>query len=281
MCPTSMTDVAVIGAGPAGLAVGAALRRVGADFDILERSFHVGSSWRAHYERIRLHTIKQLSSLPYCPFPASYPRYVPRALMIEYLERYAGMFDLRPRFGESVLSVKPDGLAWRVESTSGVLYASHVVIATGLNGEPTTPPLDGIETFPGQVLHSSAYVNSTPFAGQSVLVVGMGNTGAEIALDLCLGGASTSISVRGGVHVAPGISSGCQSNSLRWGQPGYCRTGSTTRFFRRCWIGRWVTPEGMAYDAPKKASSIRSRARVASLSSTSEPSEKLLKGRSK
>ena len=203
MCPTSMTDVAVIGAGPAGLAVGAALRRVGADFDILERSFQVGSSWRAHYERIRLHTIKQLSSLPYCPFPASYPRYVPRALMIEYLDRYAGMFDLRPRFGESVLSVKPDGLAWRVESTSGVLYASHVVIATGLNGEPTTPPLDGIETFPGQVLHSSDYVNSTPFAGQSVLVVGMGNTGAEIALDLCLGGASTSISVRGGVHVAP------------------------------------------------------------------------------
>jgi cation diffusion facilitator CzcD-associated flavoprotein CzcO len=123
--------------------------------------------------------------------------------MIEYLDRYAEMFNLRPRFGESVESVNPDGLGWRIESTSSVVHARHVVIATGLNSEASTPQLNGIESFYGQVLHSSAYVNSAPFRGQSVLVVGMGNTGAEIALDLCLGGASTTISVRSGVHVAP------------------------------------------------------------------------------
>jgi cation diffusion facilitator CzcD-associated flavoprotein CzcO len=123
--------------------------------------------------------------------------------MIEYLDRYAEMFNLRPRLGDPVLSVRPARLGWRIESTSGVLHARHVVIATGLNGEASTPLLKGIETFSGQVLHSSKYVNSAPFRGQSVLVVGMGNTGAEIALDLCLGGASASISVRGGVHIAP------------------------------------------------------------------------------
>ena len=65
------------------------------------------------------------------------------------------------------------------------------------------PSVAGIETFPGPVLHSSTDVNPAPFADRSVLVVGMGNTGAEIALDLCLGGASPTLSVRGGVHVAP------------------------------------------------------------------------------
>jgi cation diffusion facilitator CzcD-associated flavoprotein CzcO len=76
------TDVVVVGAGPAGLAVAACLGKVGLDFIILERNLHVASSWRRHYERLHLHTIKQLSSLPYCPYPKDYPRYVPRNLLI-------------------------------------------------------------------------------------------------------------------------------------------------------------------------------------------------------
>ena len=91
------TDIAVIGAGPAGLAVGACLRKASLNFIILERDHKIASSWHRHYERLHLHTVKQLSSLPYFPFPAVYPRYVPRNLMIEYLDRYAANFDLRPR----------------------------------------------------------------------------------------------------------------------------------------------------------------------------------------
>jgi indole-3-pyruvate monooxygenase len=71
------TDVVVVGAGPAGLAVAACLGNVGLDFIILERNLEVASSWRRHYERLHLHTIKQLSSLPYFPYPKDYPRYVP------------------------------------------------------------------------------------------------------------------------------------------------------------------------------------------------------------
>ena len=76
-------------------------------------------------------------------------------------------------------------------------------MSSGLNADPVSPSVPGIEKFAGKVIHSIDYVNAKPFAGQSVLVIGMGNTGAEIALGLCNGGSRTSISLRNGVHVAP------------------------------------------------------------------------------
>jgi len=111
------TDVVVIGAGPAGLAVGACLRKAGLDFIILEKDHQVASSWRRHYERLHLHTVKQLSSLPYVPFPAAYPRYVPRHLVVEYLDSYAAHFDLKPRFGDAVRSVRRNGTDWLVQGS--------------------------------------------------------------------------------------------------------------------------------------------------------------------
>jgi cation diffusion facilitator CzcD-associated flavoprotein CzcO len=83
------------------------------------------------------------------------------------------------------------------------LRAEAVVIATGNNAAPLAPDLPGLAAFKGRVLHSAAYRNATPFAGQNVLVVGMGNTGAEIALDLAESGARPTVSVRGGLHVVP------------------------------------------------------------------------------
>jgi len=197
------TNVAIVGAGPAGLAVGACLRRAGVDFVILEKAQQVAPSWRRHYERLHLHTVKQLSSLPYLPFPAGYPRYVPRHLVTEYLENYAETFELKPRFGEAVRAIRRAGSSWTVESTSGAIDASRVVIASGFNAEPVMPDVPGMATFKGKVLHSADYVSARQFAGRSILVVGMGNTGAEIALDLCENNARPTISLRGGVHIAP------------------------------------------------------------------------------
>ena len=197
------TDVVVVGAGPAGLAVGACLRQAGLQFVILEKANQIGSSWRHHYERLHLHTIKRFSSLPFIPFPKSYPRYVPRKLMIDYLDGYAAHFGLNPRFGETVRSVRRDGDAWVVEGSSASVRAPYVVIASGYNSEPTKPPIAGIEKFKGKALHSVDYVSARPFAGQAVLIVGMGNTGAEIALDLAEGGARPTVSLRNGVHIVP------------------------------------------------------------------------------
>lgn len=197
------TPVAIIGAGPAGLAVAACLRQAGVDFVLLEKEAQAAPAWRRHYERVHLHTTKRYSSLPFVPFPRDYPRYVPRDLFADYLDAYAQRFDLRPRFGQTVRMITRQGRGWHVEATSGALHASHVVIASGYNAEPLMPGFAGAEAFRGQRLHSADYRNATPFAGQSVLIVGMGNTGAEIALDLVEGGARPTISVRGGVHIVP------------------------------------------------------------------------------
>jgi len=197
------TPVAIIGAGPAGLAVAACLRQAGVDFIIMEKEQQAAPAWRRHYERVHLHTTKRYSSLPFAPFPRHYPRYVPRDLFVDYIDAYAQRFDLRPKFGETVKAIAREDQGWRVEATSGPLRARHVVIASGYNAEPLRPGFTGIDTFTGKTLHSADYRNAMPFAGQSVLVVGMGNTGAEIALDLAETGAKPTISVRGGVHVVP------------------------------------------------------------------------------
>lgn len=197
------TGVVVIGAGPAGLAVAACLRKAGVNFVILERSNEIAPAWRHHYERLHLHTIKSLSSLPFMPFPKNYPRYVPRQQMVDYLDSYARSFNLQPRLGETVRSVRKDGSSWLVESTSSSIRASFVVVASGYNAEPVQPSFPGMEQFKGKVIHAKDYRNAKPFVGQSVLVIGMGNTGAEIALDLAEQGAHPTISVRNGVHIVP------------------------------------------------------------------------------
>jgi hypothetical protein len=200
---TESTDVVVIGAGPAGLAMGACLRRAGLNFIILEKERELGSSWRRHYERLHLHTIKRYSSLPLLPFPKDYPRYVPKDLMIKYLDNYAQHFDLAPRFGEAVRSVHRAEDDWSVETAASAVRAPSVVVATGYNADPVSRSDPRLERFKGKLIHSADYFNAKPFASQSVLVIGMGNTGAEIALDLAEGGARPTISVRNGVHIVP------------------------------------------------------------------------------
>jgi indole-3-pyruvate monooxygenase len=197
------TNVVIVGAGPAGLAVGACLRRAGLDFVILEKAHEIAPAWRRYYRRLHLHTVKSFSSLPHVPFPKGYPRYVPREKVVAYLDAYAERFELRPRFGETVNSIRREDGGYLVETGTDTLSARQVVIASGSNAEPVVPNLPEIEAFKGRLLHSADYTEAAPFAGQSVLVVGMGNTGAEIALDLAECGARPTLSVRKGVHIVP------------------------------------------------------------------------------
>ncbi|MER9436635.1 FAD-dependent oxidoreductase [Mesorhizobium sp. M0618] len=113
------TPVAIIGAGPAGLAIAACLRQAGQDFVLLEKEEQAAPAWRRHYERVHLHTTKRYSSLPFVPFPREYPRYVPRDLFASYLDAYAQRFDLRPRFGETVRAISRRGRSWLVDTTTG------------------------------------------------------------------------------------------------------------------------------------------------------------------
>ncbi len=198
-----MTETIIIGAGPAGLAVAACLRRRGVSHVILEREATIGSAWRRHYDRLHLHTAKSHSALPYLPFPGSVPTYPSRQEVVEYLDRYAQAFSIRPLLGRVVTRIRRDGGRWHVEAGSERHEAACVVLATGLTRVPYVPTWPGIEHFQGLVCHSSSYRNGSALRGQRVLVVGIGNSGAEIAIDLHEHGALAMIAVRGAVNVVP------------------------------------------------------------------------------
>jgi len=195
-----VTDTVIVGAGPAGLAVGACLKRVGHDVTIVEKRDAVGWSWRNHYERLHLHTTRGGSALPYRALPRAWPRYPSRAQVVEYLEDYARAFELTPKFGTAVTRARRDGDGWQIETSGGRYAAANLVVASGYNAAPYRPTFDG--EFTGELLHSSDYKTGADYKGKRVLVVGAGNTGAEIALDLCEQGADTvDMCVRSEVHV--------------------------------------------------------------------------------
>ncbi len=191
----------IIGAGPAGLAVGACLQKQGTSFVILEQASEVGSRWRQHYERLHLHTAKASSALPYMRFPADYPRYPSRQQFVDYLSAYADHFQLAPRFNQTVTAIRRLGDGWETVTADGGYRSRTVVIATGFNRVPYCPTWPGQDRFQGAILHSSQYKNAAPFRGKKALVVGFGNSGAEIAVDLYENGVTTSLSVRGPVNV--------------------------------------------------------------------------------
>ncbi|MFJ5264378.1 flavin-containing monooxygenase [Streptomyces sp. NPDC088387] len=197
--------VYVIGGGPGGLSVAHALRARGIRAVVLERSDHVGASWRGHYDRLHLHTTRRLSSLPGLPIPRRFGRWVSRDNVVRYLEKYAEHHELEIVTGVEVSRVEPapDGTGWLLHATGGrELTGAAVVVATGLNHTPTVPDWPGRATYTGDLLHAAEYRNPTPFTGRDILVVGVGNTGAEIAVDLIDGGASR---VRLSVRTAPHI----------------------------------------------------------------------------
>lgn len=193
----------IIGAGPAGLAVGACLKKAGIPSILLEQNDKVGSAWRRHYDRLHLHTDKRNSELPFAPFPKEYPRYPSRDQLVAYLESYAKKFGLDVRFKQQVTSAQKENETWIVKTQDVEYRALHLVIASGYAREPIVPAWDGMAAFKGKILHSSEYKNGSQFKSQSVLVVGFGNSGGEIAIDLYEHGARPAIAVRNAVNVVP------------------------------------------------------------------------------
>src|SRR6478609_2226874 len=196
-------EILVIGAGPAGLAVSACLRHEGLDHVVLERESQIGSTWRRHYDRLHLHTTKTYSALPMTPWPPATPRYPSREQVVQYLQAYAAEHHIAPRLGVAVHSVKRSGDGFAVDTSAGAMRPRFVVMATGYNDVPRLPSVAGLGGFRGTVTHASVYKNATPYQGRRTLVVGCGNSGAEIALDLAEQGADVAMVVRGPVHVVP------------------------------------------------------------------------------
>jgi putative flavoprotein involved in K+ transport len=187
-------DLVVIGAGSAGLATAAVLRRSGMDPLVLEAGDGPGAAWRDRYDRLRLHTPRLLSGLPGRRIPRRYGRWVARDDLLEYFSDYAEAYGIEVRTGVRVNRVDP---GWVLDTSQGPIEAATVIVATGYNGAPFVPDWPGRESFMGEIIHSSQYRNPAPFRDRDVLTVGAGNSGAEIATDVAGGGAARSrISVR-------------------------------------------------------------------------------------
>lgn len=214
--PRSVDGAIIVGAGPSGMATAACLKEKGVPSIVLEKAECIGSLWKHKtYDRLHLHIPKEFCELPLMPFPASYPTYPNRQQFLDYLEEYARHFDIQPHFNESVQSAHYDESSqlWRVNTqTTGKSSCNKIeeytarwlIVASGENAEIVTPKLPGMKDYQGDLLHSSKYKNGSEYVGKKVLVVGCGNSGMEIALDLANFSAKPSLVVRGPVrHYLP------------------------------------------------------------------------------
>lgn len=195
-------EAVVIGAGPAGLSAAAMLRKRGVQAVVVDRADKVGASWRQHYDRLHLHTVRWLSNLPGFRFSRKRGKWVSRDGVVDYLERFARHHKLELMLGTEVSRVDRSGDGWVVRTAAGDIETDDVVVATGYNHTPFFPEWPGRDGFTGELVHAARYRNNEPYRGRDVLVIGSGNTGAEIAVDLVEGGAGR---VRLAVRTPPNI----------------------------------------------------------------------------
>jgi putative flavoprotein involved in K+ transport len=195
-------SVVIVGAGPAGLAAAAALQSRRFAPVVLEGESHVGGPWRRHYEGIRLQSPKSMSWLPGMRFDDKVDRWVTQAQFIEYLEQYTQFHHIDIKFGTQVSTIRRVEQEWVIDTTAGRFNSRVVVVCMGYNRVPFIPDFPGMDRFTGEIYHSSIITRPSDYCGADVLVVGTGNSGAEIAAKIAAAGAKrVRISVRTYPHV--------------------------------------------------------------------------------
>jgi putative flavoprotein involved in K+ transport len=191
-------EAVVIGAGPAGLAAAALLRKHGFETLLLERTDALGARWRTRYEGLRLNSMRIFSTLPGYRFPRQYGRYPSRDDFVAYLEAYASHCRLEVRYRTDLRRIDrvDDTEDWRLETSGGTILARYVIVATGYDAVPKMPPWTQTHGFNGQLIHSSECRAPTQYRDREVLVVGGGNSGIDLAGHLVGVGARVSVSMR-------------------------------------------------------------------------------------
>jgi hypothetical protein len=197
----------VVGGGASGLSAAAALKTRGIDVVVLEEDARIGGTWARRYDRLHLHTVRGFSGLAHYGIPRRFPPYLSRDQFVEYLTEYAEHFDLTVVTANPVGRISRDAAAneWKITTVTGVTWRSRaVVIATGQYRIPVEPRWPGGDKYRGRLSHSSSYSNASPYIGKRVLVVGAGNSGAEIATDIAEnGGAMVALSIRTPPPIVP------------------------------------------------------------------------------
>lgn len=181
--PARRADVIIIGAGQSALATAYFARRHALDVALLDARPQPGGAWREAWDSLRLFSPAQWSSLPGWPMPAT-PGYPTRDHVVDYLTRYEARYGFAVHRPVQVQAVQRQDGGFVIQTDQGHWHSRAVISATGTWSKPFVPAIDGASTFRGTQTHSAHYRSPAPYAGQRVLVVGGGNSGAQILAEL-------------------------------------------------------------------------------------------------
>ncbi|KAJ6466147.1 FAD/NAD-P-binding domain-containing protein [Mycena vitilis] len=188
--------VLIIGGGQTGLNVAARFRQMQIPALVIEQNARVGDNWRKRYPTLTLHTPKMHHAMLYHPYPDNWPTYTSRDKLANWLEQYAVSQDLCVWTNSHPLPTPTydcTSRRWTVtvvrDGKEILLHPAHIVLAAGTIGTPRIPCIPGLDTFAGEILHSAQYQGGKPFAGKNAIVVGAGNSSADLAQDLHVQGA--------------------------------------------------------------------------------------------
>jgi cation diffusion facilitator CzcD-associated flavoprotein CzcO len=192
--------VLVIGGGQSGLCIAARLKQLNVDTLIVDREQRIGDNWRKRYHALTLHNQVQVNHLPYMHFPPNWPTYIPKDKLANWFEAYVETMELNFWTGTEFEGGSYDEKEgrWtvtlrRADGAKRTMHPRHVVLATGVSGIPSVPDIAGIKDFAGKVMHSSQYDDGENWKGKRAIVIGTGNSGHDIAQDLCSSGAEVTL----------------------------------------------------------------------------------------
>ena len=193
-------EVLIVGGGHAGITAAARLKGLGIESLVVDRMERIGDNWRKRYHGLKLHNQKHSNHFPYLPFPRTWPKYIPKDKIANWLESYveALEIDFWTRTTFKGAAWDPESKRWiaRVERGEGgerILRPRHIVMATSVSGTPNIPEIPTLDRFAGAVVHSSRFANGAEWKGKNVYVFGTGTSAHDIAQDLHGNGAHTTI----------------------------------------------------------------------------------------